>query len=98
MGYTLSMITSFAHKGLENLFYDGSKKGIQPRHARKLTDILDRLNAAQEVRDMDYPGADLHPLRGDLDGYWAVTVSRNWRVIFRFADGNASDVNYTDYH
>ena len=56
LGYSLAMIISFAHKGLEDFFYDGSKKGIQPRHARKLTDILDRLNAAHQVEDMRYPG------------------------------------------
>jgi proteic killer suppression protein len=92
------MITSFTHKGLEDLFYEGSKRGIQPQYAQKLTDILDRLDAAQNVQDMAYPGADLHPLRGDLVGYWAVKVSGNWRVIFRFADGNASHVDYLDYH
>ena len=98
MGYTLSMIASFAHKGLEDFFYDGSKRGIQPRHARKLADILDRLDAAHQVEDMRYPGSDLHPLRGDLAGYFAVSVSGNWRVIFQFEDGNAFRVNYLDYH
>jgi proteic killer suppression protein len=92
------MIVSFRHKGLEALFSAGSKRGIPPQYAQKLTDILDQLDAAQEVHDMAYPGADLHPLKGDLVGYWAVKVSGNWRVIFRFADGNASDVDYVDYH
>jgi proteic killer suppression protein len=92
------MITSFAHKGLADFFYDGSKRGIQPRHAQKLADILDRLDAAQHVEDMRYPGSDLHPLQGDLAGYWAVKVSGNWRVIFRFDNGNASHVDYVDYH
>ena len=92
------MIASFAHKGLEDFFYDGSKRGIQPRHARKLGDILDRLDAARQVEDMRYPGSGLHPLHGEWQGYWAVSVSGNWRVIFRFEDGNASYVNYLDYH
>lgn len=92
------MIISFAHKGLEDFFYDGSKQGIQPRHARKLADILDRLNAAHQVEDMRYPGADLHPLKGQWTGFWAVKVSGNWRVIFRFEEGNALQVNYLDYH
>jgi proteic killer suppression protein len=92
------MITSFTHKGLEDFFYDGSKRGIQPRHAQKLEDILDRLDAAHRVEDMRYPGSDLHPLKGDLAGYWAVKVSGNWRIIFRFGDGNASHVDYRDYH
>jgi proteic killer suppression protein len=92
------MITSFAHKGLEDFFYEGSKRGIQPRHAQRLAAILDRLDAAQHVSDMHYPGAGLHQLHGDLAGYWAVNVSGNWRVIFRFDAGNASAVNYLDYH
>jgi len=92
------MITSFAHKGLEDFFFDGSKRGIQPRHAKKLADILDQLHAAAHVEDMRFPGADLHPLAGDLLGYWAVKVSGNWQVIFQFEDSNASHVNYVDYH
>ena len=92
------MIVSFSHKGLEDFFYDGSKRGIQPRHAQKLADILDRLDAAHAVQDMRYPGSDLHPLQGNLAGYWAVKVSGNWRVIFCFADNHASHVGYVDYH
>jgi toxin HigB-1 len=92
------MITSFTHKGLEDFFYDGSRRGIQPRHARRLADILDRLDAAHQVEDMHYPGSGLHPLHGDLESYWAVSVSGQWRVIFRFEDGNASYVNYLQYH
>jgi toxin HigB-1 len=98
MGYTASMITSFTHKGLEDFFYDGSKRGIQPRHANKLGDILDRLDAAHHIEDMRYPGSDLHPLHREFEGYWAVKVSGNWRVIFRFEDGNALHVGYLDYH
>ena len=92
------MIASFAHKGLEDFFYTGTKRGIRPQHATHLAAILDRLDAAHDLRDMAYPGADLHPLRGQLAGFWAVKVSGNWRVIFRFEAGNAYDVNYVDYH
>jgi proteic killer suppression protein len=67
-------------------------------HAEKLRDILARLDAARVVTDMDLPGFRLHPLRGNLRGYWAVTVRANWRVIFRFVDGEAFDVDYVDYH
>ena len=59
---------------------------------------LDRLDAAQHVEDMRYPGSGLHPLQGTFAGYWAVRVSGNWRVIFRFDNGNAFTVNYLDYH
>lgn len=98
MGYTLHVIRSFKHKGLERLFNDGIKKGVQAKHAEKLEDILDRLDASAAVGDMDYPGSDLHPLKGGLKGHWAVKVSGNWRVIFRFEDGDAYVVDYLDYH
>jgi toxin HigB-1 len=71
------------------------------RHARlaaKLRRILFRLHAATVPEDMDQPGYALHPLRGDLRGYWAVRVSGNWRVSFRFRDGHAFDVDLVDYH
>jgi len=67
-------------------------------HVAKLRDILSRLDAAGTVRDMDLPGFRLHPLKGELKGFWAVTVRANWRVVFRFAEGDALDVNYIHYH
>ena len=92
------MIKSFNHKGLEDLFYDGSKKGIQPKHAKKLSYILDLLNTVKCVEDMNFSGSNLHPLKGDLGGLWAVRVSGNWRVVFSFFEGNAYVVDYRDYH
>jgi len=65
-GYNKSVIKSFAHKGVEDFFFNGSKKGIQARHAQKLADILDRLNASNLVTDMNYPGASLHQLKGKM--------------------------------
>ena len=92
------MIKSFQHKGLEQFFYDGSKKGIQPKHSRKLADILDRLHAAKVVEDMDFPGSNLHPLKGDKKGFWAIWVSGNWRITFSLSQGDAEEVDYVDYH
>ncbi|MBI2469702.1 MAG: type II toxin-antitoxin system RelE/ParE family toxin [Planctomycetes bacterium] len=92
------MIKSFVHKGLENYFYNGSKKGIQPQHAQKLADLLDRLDAARDITDMRFPGSDLHQLKGKMKGLWAVKVSGNWRVVFSFKEANAYDINYIDYH
>ena len=92
------MIVSCTHKGLENFFYDGSKRSVQPRHASRLAIILDRLDAAHHVEDMRYPGSNLHQLKGQWAGYWSVNVSGNWRVMFRFEEGNALQVNYLDYH
>ena len=92
------MIKSFRHKGLQKFFVDGTKKGIQPKHAEKLADILDLLDATSEIKDMNFPGSDLHPMKGDLRGFWSVKVSGNWRIIFRFENGDAFDVEYVDYH
>jgi len=68
------------------------------QHAEKLRDILARLDAADTIADVDVPGFHLHPLKGDFRGFWAVTVPANWRVIFRFAEGDALDIDYVDYH
>ncbi len=92
------MIKTFVHKGLEDFFYDDTKKGIQIQHAQKIGDILDRLDAAKDAIDMKFPGSDLHQLKGKMKGLWAVKVSGNWRVVFSFKEGNAYDINYTDYH
>jgi proteic killer suppression protein len=83
---------------LEDLFYKGSTKGIQTLHADKLRRLLDRLDAAGVVQDMDYPGSGLHQLKGDLKQHWSVKVSGNWRLTFRFENGDAYVVNYQDYH
>ena len=92
------MIRSIRHKGLRRLFEDDDARGIDPEQVKKLRNILARLDAVRAVSDMDLPGFRLHPLHGDLEGYWAVTVRANWRIVFRFADGEASDVDYVDYH
>ncbi|MBE9201439.1 MULTISPECIES: type II toxin-antitoxin system RelE/ParE family toxin [unclassified Nodularia (in: cyanobacteria)] len=92
------MIKTFKHKGLKKLFEDDDRSGIQPKHAEKILDILDRLDASTEIQDMRYPGSGLHQLVGDRKGEWSVTVSGNWRVTFRFKNGDAYVVNYEDYH
>lgn len=92
------MIRSISHKGLKRLYEDDDPRGVIREHAVKLRDILARLDAAGKVADMDLPGLRLHPLKGELRGFWAVTVRANWRVIFRFVDGEALDVDYVDYH
>jgi len=60
--------------------------------------ILDLLNVADGPQAMDLPGFRLHPLKGDLKGLWSVTVSGNWRIVFRFVDGDVCDVDLIDYH
>ena len=72
--------------------------GVNPQHVEKIENILGLLDVAQDIEDMNVPTFRLHALKGDLKGFWAVTVRANWRIIFRFADGRASDVDLIDYH
>jgi proteic killer suppression protein len=92
------MIRSFQHKGLLRFFRDGETKAIRSDHVERLRLILAQLNAAVSPRDMALPGLRLHPLKGDRKGFFAVNVSGNWRVVFRFDGQNAVDVDYVDYH
>jgi proteic killer suppression protein len=92
------MIQSFKHKGLEKFFVLGKTAGINADHARRFRLILARLSASQRPGDMALPGLRLHPLKGDLKGYFSVVVNGNWRVIFRFEGPDAVDVDYVDYH
>jgi toxin HigB-1 len=92
------MIQSIRHKGLKRLYEDEDPRGMIAKHAMKLRDILVRLDAAGMPADMNLPGFRLHPLKGEFKGFWAVTVRANWRVLFRFENGDALDVDYIDYH
>ena len=92
------MIRSIRHKGLRRLYEDGDSRSLTAEHEVKLRDILARLDAATTVADLDLPGFRLHQLKGDLKDLWAVTGRANWRVIFRFEEGDALDADYIDYH
>ena len=76
----------------------GEERRIRPEHCEAVRDVLARLNASAGPDDMDLPGFRLHSLKGNRAGFWAVTVSANWRIVFRFEDGHAVDVDYLDYH
>ena len=92
------MIRNIRHKGLQRLFQhdDGSK--LPPDMVERIRLILSTLQAAQEVEAMNLPTFHLHPLKGELQGFFAVTVRANWRIIFRFDGGEALDVDFIDYH
>lgn len=92
------MIQSFRHRGLRRLYEAGTRRYLRADQVNKIERILARLDAADEVSNMDLPGFRLHPLRGDRAGFWAVTVQANWRIIFRFEAGHAYDVDLVDYH
>jgi len=92
------MIKTFKHKGLKLFFESGSLKGIKPGHRQKLRIRLAALDTATCIEDMDLPGFRLHSLKGNRKGLWAIDVNKNWRVVFKFQDGNAYIVDYEDYH
>lgn len=93
------MIISFQHKGLELFWQKGSRKGINPQHARKLLFILSLLDNLQSQDELAaYPTLSFHALKGDLKEYYSVVVNGNWRVIFRFNGANVELIDYLDYH
>ena len=91
------MICSFQYRGLKRLYERGDASGIRPDLLDKVSTILEHLDAAQSVRGMRLPALRLHALKGDLKGFWAVKITGNWRVIFRF-DEEPGDVDLVDYH
>ncbi len=92
------MIRTLKHRGLK-LFYDrGDRSRISANQTRRIEDILGRLDTAETVAALDLPGYRLHMLKGDLKGFWSIRVSGNWRIIFRFTDGDVFDVDLIDYH
>jgi proteic killer suppression protein len=92
------MIKNFKHKGLSQFFSQNSKKLLNAKDVPKITRILDRLDSAVVVKDMDIPGWDLHELKGVRKGVWSVAVRQNWKITFQFEDGEVHDVNLEDYH
>ena len=92
------MIRNIKHRGLRLLFEQGDGSRIRPDLAAKAERFLDALHAATMPEEVALPGYGLHRLTGNYRGYWSATLSRNHRIIFRFADGDAYDVDLVDYH
>ena len=92
------MIKTFKDKGLKKFYESGTTKGIQFSHEKKLRRILTALDSAEAVHDMSAPDFSLHELKGDEKEIWSVSVNGNWRVTFKFEDGNAYIIDYRDYH
>ena len=89
-------IQTFHHKGLKRLFENGD---AQAKFADKLRDMLVAIDTANAVEEIGlFPGWRLHRLKGNLADYWSLTVSSNWRVVFRFEQGEAYDLDLVDYH
>ena len=92
------MIQRFRHRGLKRLYEKDERRGLPADQLDKIARILARLDEADGPDSMDLPGFRLHPLKGDLKGFWSVSVSGNWRIVFRFEGGDACDVDLVDYH
>jgi toxin HigB-1 len=92
------MIKGFRHKGLQMLFEHDDGKKLPPEMLNRIRIILSALHATSSVEGMDVPTFRLHALKGELKGFYSVTVRANWRIIFRFENGDALDVNFIDYH
>lgn len=87
-----------AHAGLRRLYERGDARYLNPAHVARIRFALADLDVARSPRDLNRPGYRLHPLKGDRRGYWSVRISGSWRVVFRFVDGEAVDVDLVDYH
>jgi proteic killer suppression protein len=91
-------IKNFRHKELKKFFETGSKAGLNASLLKKIGLILDSLDSAVDLKDMNFPGSDFHPLKGDFKGFYSVHVNGNWTIIFRFGNSEAFDVDLIDYH
>ena len=94
----IGVIETFKHRGLKWLYTMGDTRGVSPSHVNKVRRILANLDAAETIEHMRLPAYRLHKLQGDLEGRYAVKVSRNWRIVFRFEDGKAFDIDLVDCH
>ncbi len=93
------MIESIAHKGLKRLWEKDDSSKLPSEQIDKIMRILDALDTAKTLDPLRaIPGYKLHSLSGDLKGFWSITVTGNYRIIFRFENENAYNVDYRDYH
>lgn len=92
------MIRTIRHRGLRRWYEDGDSSKVRADQIKRVSDVLAHLDQAVRVADLDLPGYRLHALRGDLLGMWSVTISGNWRIVFRFEHGDAFEVDLVDYH
>ena len=92
------MIKSFKHKGLERLFVKGVASGVQADYAPRIILMLDAIDAAEKVKELDLPGFQLHRLKGDKRNLWSLKVSANWHITFEFENGDAYILDLEEYH
>ena len=92
------MIRNFRHNGLRRFYERGERRRVPSEYANRILRILLALDGGTELERMEWTGYRLHRLAGNRDGFWAVTVSANWRIIFRYEGTDAYDVDLVDYH
>ena len=92
------MIESFRHKGLKRFYEQDDPRLLPPDMVERIRDILTLLDQAEKPDDLSRPSLRLHPLKGSLKGFWAVTVRANWRIVFRIENAIVLDVDFVDYH
>lgn len=92
------MIRTFRHRGLKRLYERDDASRLTAEHLARIRLILGILDAASGTEGVDVFPLRLHPLKGEMKGFWAVTVRANWRITFRFEDGQVWDVDLVDYH
>ena len=92
------MIESFKDRRLKRLYEQGDASKLPPELVDRIITIIAHLDIALMIDDIRIHSNKLNPLRGDRKGYWSITVRANWRIIFKFKDGSAQDVELIDYH
>ena len=92
------MIESFRHKGLRRFFETGDRSKLSPEMVERVALALLMIDEAEVIAELNRPGFRLHPLKGRLAGHWSITITGDWRITFRFVDGQALDVDFVDYH
>ena len=94
----MTVIKGFAHKGLERFFVKNDRRLLDAKQLPRIERILDALELASSVAELDIPGFKLHKLTGNRKNTWSMRVTGNWRITFRFENGDTHDVNLEDYH
>ena len=92
------MIRTLRHRGLKRLYERGDLGKVRADQAERIKLALADLDEASRPSDLDLPGYRLHPLRGERKGFWSISISANWRIVFRFEEGDAYDVDLVDSH
>lgn len=93
------MIKTFADRETQQLYVTGKSRRLPPDLAKRAVRRLEYVDMANELSDLKVPPSNrLHALTGDRDGQYAISINDQWRICFRYVDGDAYDVEITDYH